>query len=303
MHYTLDRSNVIFEMSKANKPVLTLKSGDTVTMETEDCFGHRITSEDQRVGEQFDFSHVNPATGPIHVEGASPGDCLLVTIDRIELDSQGVIETAPGWGVLGDKIRENRTIIADIFDNIVSFRGLSFPARPMIGVIGTAPLSGAVGCGTPGKHGGNLDTTEITVDSVVNLPVFVPGALLALGDVHALMGDGESCGTGVECRATLTITVELAKGQDLSGPLVQDPSGLYVLFSSDTLENAVRGSLDRAVSLISAQRELSWVESYMIASVACNVKISQLVNPLITARTFIPNSLLSSTKGFSSSDL
>ncbi len=301
MHYTLDRSNVIFEMSKANKPVLTLKSGDTITMETEDCFGHRITSEDQRVDEQFDFSHVNPATGPIYVEGASPGDCLLVTIDKIELDSQGVIETAPGWGVLGKEVKEARTTIAVIQDSTVDFHGLSFTARPMIGVIGTAPSTGAVGCSTPGQHGGNLDTREITEGSVVYLPVFVPGALVAIGDVHALMGDGESCGTGVECRATVTIALELAKGQDLSGPLVQDSSGLYVLFSSDTLENAVRGSLDRAVSLISAERELTWVESYMIASVACDVKISQLVNPLITARTFIPKSLLSSTKGFSSS--
>ena len=291
MHHFLDRSSVVYEMDRDNTPVLTITSGDSVTVETEDCFCHRILSENQCVDEDFDLSHVNPATGPIAVEDALPRDSIVVTIRAIHLDSQGVIESVPGWGLLGNKATSCKTVITPIMDNRVQFNGLSLPARPMIGVIGNAPEHGAVGCGTPGNHGGNLDTKEIAAGAIVHLPVFVPGGLLALGDVHALMGDGESCGTGVECRATVELSIELAKSTGLSAPLVETENEIIVISSHKKLDRAIYQSMVLAVQLLMKLTGFSWQEAYMLASISCDVRVSQLVNPLFTAKTIIPRHL------------
>ncbi|HAA85705.1 MAG TPA: acetamidase/formamidase [Kosmotogaceae bacterium] len=291
MHHFLDRSKAVYQMSRTNAAVLTIAPGDCVTVQTEDCFGHRIISESQCVDEHFDFSRINPATGPIAVQNALPGDSLAITVTAIHLDSQGVVENAPGWGLLGKKATRCKTVIAEIRDNTVHFNGLSLPARPMIGVMGNAPEHDAVGCGTPGQHGGNLDTKEISEGAVVHLPVFVPGGLLALGDVHALMGDGESCGTGVECRATVELSIELAKSTRLSAPVVETDNEIIVISSHKELDQAIRESMDRAVRILIKLTGFPWQEAYMLASISCDVRISQLVNPLFTAKTIIPKHL------------
>ncbi|WP_286847542.1 MULTISPECIES: acetamidase/formamidase family protein [Aminobacterium] len=288
MEHHIKRDQVIYAMSNSHEAVKHVQPGDRIVFETEDCFSHKITLPEHRLSSDFDYSIVNPATGPIWIEGAEPGDVLVIRIEKIELDTQGVVELFPGWGPLGDKVTGSHTEIVSIQKGKGHFCGLELPLRPMIGVIGVAPAEGEIACGIPGTHGGNLDTIQMTEGATLRLPVYVPGGKLALGDLHAIMGDGEVCGTGVEIRGEVTLTVELEKGRRLITPLLENKDAYFVLASAQTLEEATRIALDEAVTLICEKRGMTWERAYMFASIACDLHISQVVNPLKTVKVRIP---------------
>jgi amidase len=289
--HKIGRDRAIYEMSPANCRAIEVSPGDTIIVETEDCFGHAIVSELQTVGSGFDFSHINPATGPIGVRGALPGDTLIVNIESIEVDEKGVVETCPGWGPFGEIVSDCVTEMVPIRDGHASFRGTRFAIKPMIGVIGTSPAKESVSCGTPGFHGGNLDTNDICAGSKVFLPVFVEGANLALGDVHARMGNGEICGTGIEIRATVRISIELDRST-IDGPMVENDNAFYMVHSAKTFDEATRGAVERAVRFIADRKSISKSEAYMLISITCDLTVSQIVNPLVTVRVKIPKEIL-----------
>src|SRR5699024_1756755 len=185
----ISREHVIYEMSKENEPVLTVESGATVVFETQDCFSGEVQSENDTVSD-IDFSTVNPATGPLYVEGAKAGDTLKVTLNRMEIDNKGSVLTAPGLGMLADGIEKEETAMSEVTEEGTLYKGFNITLTKMIGVIGTAPAGEGVNTGTPHDHGGNLDTTLLTEGATLYLPVNVDGALLAMGDMHSSMGDG-----------------------------------------------------------------------------------------------------------------
>jgi len=288
----ITRDRVVFAMDKENSPVLTVDSGENILVETEDCFSHQIVQDSDVLNNDFDYSRVNPATGPIFVNNCQPGDILAVTIEQIKLDSQGAVELYPGWGPLGNQVKKAKTKIIPIADDMAKFNHFSLSIRPMIGVIGVAPEGEAVPCGSPGFHGGNMDTVDIMQGSKIYFPVFVSGANLSLGDVHAVMGDGEVCGTGVEIRAEVTIEVDVLKNIALSHPILESKDNYYLINSADTLEEAIQINTEKVVQFIQQHSGTSWSEAYMLASIATDLKISQVVNPLKTVRTRIPKSII-----------
>ena len=289
----ITRDQVVYAMDKAARPVVQVRPGDTLLVETEDCFSHQIVEPSDTFGPWFDYSRINPATGPIAVEGAAPGDVLEVAVEEIRLPSQGVVASYLGWGPLGDEVKEPMIKIVPLEGEHARFSPeISLPLKPMIGVIGTAPAGEAVPCGSPGPHGGNLDTLGITRGARVFLPVFVPGALLALGDVHAVMADGEVCGTAVECRAEVVLRVELRPRLSWTAPHLIHGESHYILTSGRSLEEAVRLATKEAVKLLSQAQGLPWQEAYMLASLVGDLQISQVVNPLKTVRIRIPLALV-----------
>jgi len=209
--YELTNEKCIFSFSKHNDPVLNVNDGDEVNIETLDCFSCQIKTNDDKL-ETMDWDKVNPATGPIYVNGAEEGDTLEVTIKKIDIDDKGVVATGKDLGVLGGMMNDLYSKVVEINDGKVIFNEkLSFPVKPMIGVIGVAPKEGEINCGTPGPHGGNMDTTLIGEGSKLYLPVFVDGALFALGDLHAVMGDGEIGVSGIEVSGTVTVGLRVLK--------------------------------------------------------------------------------------------
>lgn len=287
----ISSENVIFEMSKDNKPALTAKSGDTVIFDALDCFSNTVKTEEDTVS-TIDFSQVNPATGPLFIEGAEPGDTLKVTIHTIEMDNQGVMVAAPGLGQFGDDISKEETLIAKVIGNSVEFNGLNIPMNKMVGVIGTAPEGEPVNTGTPGDHGGNLDTTLITEGSSIYLPVNTEGALLAMGDCHAAMGDGEIMGTGVEIPAEVTVTVEVLKDCNYPLPLVETDKVVATLGSRDTMEASTKLALENMKQYIKDHSDFNDNQVGMFMSAVANVKACQLVNPRYTMRVEVPKNLL-----------
>ena len=288
----LTRNHSIFAMDKQNHPVLYVDSGERFVVETEDCFSHQIVESDDVLNDNFDYSRVNPATGPIFVNGCQPGNTLKVTIHKIEVESQGVVEVYPGWGPLGNKVEKAETKIVSISEGGAKFSKYLLPLHPMIGVIGVAPVGEAVLCGSPGPHGGNLDTVNIAEGAEIYLPVFVSGAKLALGDVHAIMGDGEICGTGVEIRAEVEMKLEICENWQISNPVVKTKESYFFLGSAKTVEEAIQIAAEESVKFIQKRNNISWTEAYMMASIATDLLFSQVVNPLKTVRIRIPRKII-----------
>lgn len=287
----ISRERVIFEMNKENEPVETAQNGETVIFETMDCFSGTVQSEDDTMSD-IDFSKVNPATGPLYVHGADVGDTLKVTINRITLDDQGAVLTAPGLGLLADGIEAEETAIAKVTDEATHYKGFDIPLRKMVGVIGTAPAEEGVNTGTPHDHGGNLDTTLLGEGASLYLPVHVEGALLSMGDMHSSMGDGEIMGSGMEVAGEIEVTVEVLKGSTLPLPFVETDEVYATLGSRETMEEASKLALNNMVDFLSENTDMTFNEAGMFLSLAGDLKVSQAVNPNKTMRVEVRKDVL-----------
>ena len=272
----------VYEFSKDNKPCATAKPGEVLQFNTQDCFSNRIPDENTTMADlDYTYGFANPAAGPVYIEGAEPGDVLVVDIYEVKVADEGTIATDDHCGPLFETTGY-RTKKIPIKDGMATFNQVSFPINPMIGVIGTAPSGPDVIDGFVGSHGGNMDNKKITKGTRLYFPVRVPGALLQMGDVHATMGDAELCGTGIEIPAEITVRVQLVKDFELNWPVLETfgPDGKwYVNCSGTHYEQALmNGSKELQRLLI---RVTGWdaVETYMYMSVQSDVEVSQGCEP------------------------
>jgi len=278
----------IYSFSKEHKPVAKIKSGSRLTVEAYDCFEGQITSSETTMN-HIDWDRINPATGPIYVETAQPGDVLAVTIHGLDISGPGVLATGQNLGVMGHRIDEFSIKMIPIEGEEAVFNEkVRIPLNKMIGVIGVAPENEAVPCGTPGNHGGNLDTLLITEGATIYFPVFHEGALFGLGDMHAAMGDGEIGVSGIEVAGKADLTLEVKKGQSLNHPLVKNKDGLSILVSAATLDEAAKVAVEEMIDLLLPHTDMDLSEMTMLMSAIGHAQISQIVDPLLTARFFVP---------------
>ncbi|MGQ9558394.1 MAG: acetamidase/formamidase family protein [Desulfurispora sp.] len=284
-------SQVVYSMSHRNPPVLRTPLPARLTFETLDCFGGQVKSCADTVA-TLDFSRVNPATGPVYLEGVRPGDVVAVHIQDIRVFSPGIMVAAPGAGVLGDLVQQPETKMVEIKNGKAQLGLLDVPVAPMIGVIGLAPAGEDIPCGVPGRHGGNMDTTLIAAGSTVYLPARVEGGLLAMGDLHALMGDGEIMVSGVEVAGEVDVTVTSVPGWPLEYPLVSTPQWVAVLASAATLDEAAALATRQMAGLLRNWLGCSLNEAGMLLSAVGQLQISQVVDPLKTARMALPRHIL-----------
>lgn len=289
----LSRENLVYAFSSYDSPALAISPGDRICVETEDCFSGVIQHESQTVGPYLPIPGFNPATGPIAIRGAYPGETLRLSIETIRLSGQGVTTVTPGFGLLGASVSRAVTCLTTIDQDQVVFRGrFRLPLRKMIGVIGVAPAADSIPCDTPGCHGGNLDTVEIGERCKVYLPIFVRNALFALGDVHAVMADGEICGTGVETRAEVVLSADIVSDMGIDGPIVETDTAWIVIQSDTTVEAAALRAATSAAAFLQRRLSMSFEDAYMLLSLVGDHRISQLVNPLVTVRVRIPKAVL-----------
>lgn len=288
----IKREHVVYAMDPNNEPIVHANSGDTLVFETQDCFGGQITKETDRMG-TLDWARINPATGPVFIEGAKTGDTLKVEILRIDLADQAAMVEAPGEGITGLSASEESTKILPVVNGQVVFNSsLSLPVKPMIGVIGTAPAGDAVATGTPSLHGGNMDCRRIGAGTTLYLPVNVEGALLAMGDLHAVMGDGEVCVCGAEIAGEVTVRVSVIKGQPLPLPFLVTQEHAMAIYSAEGLSAAAEGATLRMRSFLIDQVKLAPQEASMLLSLTGDLRICQAVDPNKTCRMEVPLSAL-----------
>jgi len=282
-------NTTIYAFDKNNPAKLTVNAGETIEISTLDCFSNQVDEHNSLSG--IDWNHINPATGPIYVKDAKAGDILKVIIHSIELADTGVIAVGPGFGVMPvDSIAQK---IVKVDQNVAHFNDdIQIPLNPMIGVIGIAPANDGIPTGTPDSHGGNMDTKLITAGSILYLPIAVDGTLFALGDLHAAMGDGEVGGTGIEIAGKVVVTLDVIHGQAIPHPIIETKDAFAFIVSKPTIDEAIQLATKLAIESIHKSTKLSLQESAMLASIAGNAEISQLVDPLLTARFVVPKSIL-----------
>jgi amidase len=256
-------------------------------LSTADCFQGQIRSPETAVS-SIDRRFVNPATGPVYVTGAAPGDTLAVDILELAPGPWGLTVAVPGMGLLGKYVKTERTHLVEVNSDGIQLGRVKIPYRPMLGVIGVAPAQGAISTVSPGDHGGNLDCTLIRQGSTVFLPVAVPGALFAAGDMHAAMGDGEISGTGIEVPGTALLRLRVLHDFPVMTPWIETGDTVAVVAAGATLEDASRTATLAAVNRIADQLRLDFADAYALAGACLRLRICQVVNPFPTVRAEIP---------------
>jgi len=274
----VSREHITYRFAPDVPPVAAVEPGETLVLETYDASTGRIRrKEDVEVYHRVrDPRRVNPATGPVEVRGAEPGDALRVTILDIRLDHLGFVRMAPGVGTMKAEIeRPVGTIVRVERGHLLFDCGVKLPLRPMVGVIGTAPAAGEYLTAVPSPIGGNLDFNDITVGAVAHLPVHVPGALLALGDVHASMGDAEATGTGVEICAEVTVRVEVEKGVGLHRPWFETPTHWITYAHHADVQRAINEAVSEMATFLTRRLGVSREDAFFLITVQGDVRLGQ----------------------------
>ena len=295
---TRDKIHTVF--AKELEPVVEIESGETLVLETEDALFHTVRSE-KDIYEDFveiwdKLKGNNPVTGPIFVNGAEPGDNIAVKIEKIECIDPWT-NTIKGLGGLSDFLDIKPDLpatvtICSIEDDMVIYptsKGdLKIPLAPMIGTIGVAPLVDRYRSHyhSP-EHLGNVDLRDICPGNTVILPVNVEGALLSLGDCHAAQGEGELCGTALECRANVTITVDLIKKKDttyMECPQIEylDSIGSIGCIFMSSMDDVMRSAYRDILKRMEKYYGYDMVEAYKLITQVGEIRIGQLVPPLCT---------------------
>jgi acetamidase/formamidase len=292
------------------KPVLRVASGDTIRVETMVAGGlGRLKAagvQDSEIPESLKAVEaavtergpgVHPLTGPIWVEGAEAGDVLEVRIVGFEfLHPYGVTGFIPGSGTLPDEFPYSRFKLFrfDIGRGVTEFApGITLRLAPFFGSIGVAPnsLVRRVSSGPPGPHTGNLDNKELVAGSTLYLPVHVPGALLSMGDAHAMQGNGEVTLTGLETSVRGTVQVTVRKGMRMNWPRAETPTHYIAMGLNPDLDEAAQLATREMVDFLVVQKGLTRDDAYILSSVAADLHVTQLVDGTKGVHAMIPKSI------------
>jgi acetamidase/formamidase len=279
------------------KPVLRINSGDTLRVETMVARGLErlklagVSDEEIPASLKAVESAVtnrgpgaHPLTGPTYIEGAEPGDVLEVRILGFEfLHPYGVAGFIPGSGTLPDDFPYARFKLIRFNPSAGTAEfspGVTLRLAPFFGSIGVAPpvILGRVSSGPPGPHTGNLDNKELTAGSILYLPVHVPGALLSLGDAHALQGDGEVSLTAVETSVRGAVQVFVRKGKHLNWPRAETPTHYITMGLHTDLDEAAKLATREMIDFLVSEKGMRRDDAYILCSIAVDLRVTQLVD-------------------------
>jgi acetamidase/formamidase len=286
---------VHFAWSRDRPAVLTIEPGDAVVIETrtgED--GQLVPGQGPEALAGFDFGRLHALTGPIAVRGAAPGDWLAIEVESISTGPWGFILQRPAAGVLRGYEPYLRFFDLQGIEAIPFGPLAAIPIRPFLGVMGVAPAGPDVRTIEPGRHGGNIDCRELTVGSILYLPIQVAGGLFSCGDGHAAQGDGEVCVTAVECALTSRLRFGLVRPRvPLIDPIAQTPEGWLTIGAAPTVEEAAASAVAAMVEVIAGVAAMSRADAYALCSAAVDVRINQLVNGgMRGVRAVLPRAVL-----------
>jgi amidase len=283
--------NIKYALSGDEAFVAAVAPGETFTVETAinindgtiHSLGQQLTEAD------VTLPFVNGATGPIEVKGAKPGDMLTVEVLDMELDKLGYTALWPGIGMFPDWVRRKefglQTRVVAVEDGLVHWNEkLKLPVRPMIGVMGVAPVHGAVLTIDNGTHGGNMDVQEVTTGNKMMFRVAKEGAHLFIGDCHAIQGDGEANGMGaIEIATVVTARVTLSPAPArLNHPRIETPTHICTIGCARPLEDAMRTAFEEMIYWLADDYGIPEPEAYMLLGQIAEARCTQVVNPKYT---------------------
>lgn len=293
MEKNLSREHVFYAFSPDLEPALQVTQGEEFTLETHDCFSGQLKSEKDLL-DVLDWDRVNPATGPVFIEGVLPGDVLRVDLLKLDVVGQATMVTMPNEGVLGDRITQMETAVLKYEGDRVLFRDkISIPMAPMVGVIGVAPVSGKIPNGEPAAHGGNMDCTLIGEGVSVYFTANVPGALFGCGDFHAVMGDGEIVICGAESPGEIRLKAQvIPELLGLPTPFIETPELIATVASAGSLDQAGQDATHNMAEFLTRYVDLPINDAGMLMSLVGQLKVCQVVDPQKTARFEFPRWVL-----------
>jgi amidase len=267
-------------------PVMTVASGEEFVVETWDAYmGVWGADEQPQV--------MGPASGPIAVAGASPGDALKVEILDIKPGSAAMHDVRAGRGFLGDEFTRRFPTVMVIEDGHLLFHGgLKIPINPSVGLIATTPSEIQQTASDSGPYGGDLDMKELTAGSTIWLPVFVPGALLVLGDCHAVVGDGAVGGTGAECAAEVTLRVTPERGRRLERPRALTAQYFVTLAYGEDVGQAMKQAVRDMVDFLVADKGMDAYAAYSLLSLAGDIRVSRTFRPISPVKMLLSRRVL-----------
>jgi amidase len=276
------------QFSAANKPVLTISPGDSLHTTTVDAGGRDEKGVTRVLGG-------NPETGPFYVETAAPGDTLAVHLTRVRLnrdwaESDDFLVGRAVDSDLAVKMKDaGKTVrwhldrehgVATPEKPAEHLTRYAAPLRPMLGCVAVAPnvAQAAPGTGDSGRYGGNMDFNEIVEGATVYLPVSVPGALLYVGDGHALQGDGELNGNALETSMDVEFTVDVIPGKRIPGPRVESATHLMAMGLGGSLDDAFRGATANMAQWLTDEYKLTPSEVAQVLGTSAEYKVSEVAD-------------------------
>ena len=290
-HY-LPAEDVHYKWDVANEPTLVVDSGDTVVLWTRDVSDNQIGPDsDAGALASFDWDRAYPLTGPIAVSGAEPGDTLRIEILDVHTQGWGWTGVIPGAGLLPEDFPDAYLRVFDLSHGEVAFfrEDIGIPLEPYFGTMGCCP-SGAHAQNVlpPGNFGGNMDIRQLVKGSTLYLPIGIEAAMFSCGDAHAAQGDGEVCVTGIEAPMYASLRFTLEKGRLIPAPQFSTPAPLTPRVDSAPFfgttgvnadlfmaaQDAVRAMID----YVSVRYDMSPEDAYLLASLAVDLKISEIVD-------------------------
>ena len=311
VRYEVKASELKYTYAASYAPVAHLKSGNILETNTVDCFGNAI----KKPGDTLSMAPGdNPLTGPFYIDGAEPGDTLAVKILDIKIDSeQGLGALAPGFGainstnytpMLNPAIKEkiwfypiDRAANTATFQALDSKYTVKIPLHPFLGCIGVAPAGGeARSSVVPEAFGGNMDSPEASVGNTVYFPVNVPGAMLFMGDGHAVQGDGEIAGTALEVPLRERVQVRVIKGKKINWPRFENDEYIMTVGAYRPLDDALRIAFTELVGWIHSDYGLSEMDAYELLSKTAEIRLSEMVDPNYVIVAKVKKSFLPSHK-------
>ena len=284
----LTRDNPIYILEPGMNPAITIDSGEDLLVETWDAF------EGIRDPHELEVKSLKgPATGPIYVNGAEPGDSLKVDFISISPKEGAAHMVMPGRGFLYEDFDEGYPTVMQISDgNVVLPSGVKLPMCPSMGVVATTPTYPQCTATDSGHYGGDIDMKELVEGSSINLPVFVPGGLLALGDCHAVVGDGAVAGTGAECSSDTHIRVTVEKGMNINSPRAITPDYFVVLSHGEELGPAMKQAVRDMVDFLVSEKGLKPYDAYTLCSLAGDIRVSRTFRPISPVKMMLSREAL-----------
>ena len=274
--------------NRKNPAVMTIMPGDTVVFNAPDASNGEITRASVTADmATIDYRRLDPLMGPVYVEGVRPGDAVKIEVIDLKPLEWGWTALLPNFGLLSDEIRDPYLKIWELDRGFIEMpSGARFDLRPMIGCIGVAPgVDGDYASITPTNAAGNLDCRYLGVGSTLVVPVFNEGALLSATDGHAIQGDGEICGTGIECRMEMTLRVDVIRDAQLPAPEVWarggfEETGGYRIFTGvgPDLMEAARESVRHCIQPLARALEVDEIEAYAMTGLIADLRILEVVD-------------------------
>ncbi|MCI0781715.1 MAG: acetamidase/formamidase family protein [Chloroflexi bacterium] len=284
----LGRENHIYVLDAEVPPAITIDSGEELMVETWDAF------EGERDPAVLDARSLKgPASGSIYVNGAEPGDALRVEFLSITPKEEATHMVMPGRGFLEQEFTEAYATIVKLEDgHAVLPSGVRLPLNPSMGLVATTPTYVQSTASDSGPYGGDIDMKELVAGSTLFLPVFVPGGLLALGDCHAVVGDGAVAGTGAECSADTHLRVTVEKGMGIASPRALTPDHYVVLSYGDDLGTAMRQAVREMVDFLVKDKGMAPYDAYTLLSLAGDVRVSRTFRPISPVKMMLSRQAL-----------